>query len=102
MTPQRFAELFRTHDDPRDLWENEEAREVLLELGRVCNFNEDGKHFTQFLRYWQHLEEAGLVEIHRPEHEQTGIRYSQEFWSISVTGPGRDVLETLMDAGLLA
>ena len=102
MTPQQFADLFNQYEDPRDLWEqHEDAREVLSELGRISTFNEDGRHFTQFLRHWQELEEAGLVEVHRPDHESTGMRYSQEFWSIVLTDEGRDALEVLMDAGLI-
>ena len=98
---KQFAELFARYEDPRDLWEEHpEAREILSELGKVANFNEDGRHFTQFLKHWQDLEEAGLVEVYRPEHSATGIRYSQEFWSIQLTEAGKDTLETLMDAGL--
>ena len=99
---KQFAELFARYEDPRDLWEEHpEALEILSELGKVCNFNEDGRHFTQFLRHWQDLEEAGLVEVYRPEDSPTGIRYSQEFWSIRLTQAGQDTLETLMDAGLI-
>ena len=98
---KQFAELFEQYEDPRDLWEEHpEAREILSELGKVATFDEDGRHFTQFLKHWQDLEEAGLVEVYRPEHSATGIRYSQEFWSIQLTEAGKDTLETLMDAGL--
>jgi hypothetical protein len=97
-----FADLFKQYEDPRDLWEKHpEAREVLVELSKVCTFDEDGRHFTQFLKHWRDLEEAGLVEVYRPEHSATGIRYSQEFWSIQLTEAGQDTLETLMDAGLI-
>jgi len=97
-----FAQLFARYEDPRVLWEEHpEAREVLMELGKACTFNEDGRHFVQFLRHWQDLEEAGLVAIERPVHSLTGIRYSQEFWSIRLTENGEEVLEVLMDAGLI-
>jgi len=102
MNVTNFAQIFERYEDPRDLWvEHPEAREILSELGKVANFNEDGRHFTQFLKHWQDLEEAGLVEVYRPEHSATGIRYSQEFWSIQLTEAGKDTLETLMDAGLV-
>ena len=102
MNETNFAQIFERYEDPRDLWEEHpEAREVLVELGKACTFNEDGKHFTQFLRHWQDLEEAGLVEVYRPDHSPTGIRYSQEFWNIELTEKGQDVLGILMDAGLV-
>ena len=103
MTPEQFAKLLAQYEDPRELWEqHEDTREILAELGKISTFNEDGRHFTQFLKHWQDLEEAGLVEVYRPDHESTGIRYSQEFWNIELTDEGRDVLEVLMDAGLIS
>ncbi len=65
-------------------------------LARIVTRDEDGRHF---LEVWpweslRELEEAGLIEIDRPVHEPTGIRYAQEYWSVRVTREGFGVMES--------
>ena len=64
--------------------------EVFTELQQACTRNDSGQHFTEWMRYWDHLESVGLIVIDRPIHEATGIRYSQEYWSLEVTELGLD------------
>ena len=62
--------------------------EVFTELQQACTRNDSGQHFTEWMRYWDYLESVGLIVIDRPIHEATGIRYSQEYWSLQVTQLG--------------
>lgn len=67
--------------------------QVLLELGKLTTRDEAGRHFTQWSRYWQELEDAGLIEIDRPVHGSTGIPYSQEYWTLQVTQLGQETVD---------
>lgn len=63
-------------------------------LSRLTTKDEAGQHFTQ--RYDDEtladLESAGLIKIHRPIHDQTGLSYNQELWSVEVTAEGCDLV----------
>lgn len=65
--------------------------DLIEQLGKVTTRNESGMHFTQWLDY-EELEDKGLVKVYRPVHE-TGIPYSQEYWTIEVTEKGLNLLE---------
>lgn len=58
-------------------------------LGMITTRNEAGRHFTEThaADWLNRMEAAGLIEINRPVH-QTGIAYSQEYWSVQVTEEG--------------
>ena len=64
--------------------------EVFTELQQAYTRNDSGQHFTEFMRYWDYLEYAGLIAIARPIHQPTGIPYSCEHWSLEVTPLGLD------------
>ena len=70
-----------------------EAR--VFALGRMTTRDEAGRHFSE--RYddatLADLESEGLIEIHRPIHEPTGIPYSQEYYSVEVTPEGVELVE---------
>lgn len=70
------------------------ANELLKELREVSQKDDAGRHFTQWLD-WIPLEEAGLVEIHRPVHKPTGIAYDSQYWSIGLTAAGEEALKEL-------
>jgi hypothetical protein len=64
-------------------------------LAVITTNNEAGQHFTAIYDaddLWN-LEEEGLIEVSRPVHEQTGIEYGQEHWSVAVTQDGIDLVE---------
>lgn len=68
--------------------------EAFTELQRACTRNEAGIHFTEWMDYFEYLESVGLISVHRPIHEATGIPYSQEYWTLEVTALGQNsVLE---------
>ncbi len=64
-------------------------------LSKLCTRNEAGRHFTEVYgdSDLAALEEDGLIIIHRPIHEATGISYSQEYWSVEVTDGGIALVE---------
>ena len=64
-------------------------------LAVITTTSEAGKHFTEVFDYddLSALEEEGLIEIDRPIHVATGFSYSQEYWSVSVTPDGVDMVE---------
>ena len=56
--------------------------------------NEAGIHFSEWMDHFEYLESVGLIAIHRPIHEATGIPLSQEYWTLEVTALGQNsVLE---------
>ncbi len=68
--------------------------EAFTELQIACTRNEAGIHFTEWMDYFEYLESVGLISVHRPIHEATGIPYSQEHWTLEVTALGQNsVLE---------
>lgn len=69
-------------------------RNTLIEtLATLTEHDEAGRHFTETCPLWQELEDAGLIEIDRPVHEQTGIAYSQEYWRLTVTDEGQAAVD---------
>jgi hypothetical protein len=64
------------------------TNEMIEELCFATTFNEAGRHFTEWMKHYEELEEAGLVRINRPRHEGTGIIYDQPYWTIEVTEQG--------------
>lgn len=69
--------------------------EDIRKMGKITTRDEAGTHFTQkYSADWlKKMEDAGLVEITKPVHEATGIQYSEEFWTVSVTEKGVDLGE---------
>jgi len=68
--------------------------EAFTELQRACTRNEEGIHFTEWMDHFEYLESVGLIQIHRPIHDATGIPYSREYWALEVTPLGQNsVLE---------
>jgi hypothetical protein len=61
-------------------------------LSRITARDESGKHFIEVYRVAE-LEAEGLITIHRPNHEATGIPYSQEYWRVEVTDAGVEMVE---------
>jgi len=64
-------------------------------LSVITTRDESGKHFMEVYNFddllW--LLAQDLIEVHQPVHPQTGITYSQEYWAVSVTPKGREVVE---------
>lgn len=69
-------------------------------LATIVTRDEDGRHFME--RYdaddIRELEDEGLIEIERPRHEATGLRYSQEHWSVQITPPGQALVDAWPEA----
>lgn len=65
------------------------TRQDLRMLGRLVTCDEAGTHFMsnpEFPPEWlDRMERLGMIEIHRPIHEPTGIPYDQEHWSVELT-----------------
>ena len=82
--------------DPIELYQaSEDAKEALDELLEVTTFTEGGRHFTEAYRRWMDLEDAGLIKVHRPVHEHTGIRFSHEYWTLELTEQGKAIVNEL-------
>lgn len=64
--------------------------EAFTELQRACTRNEAGIHFVEWMDHFEYLESVGLISVHRPIHEATGIPYSQEYWALEVTQLGQN------------
>jgi hypothetical protein len=73
------------------------AREALEQLLNFSHQTEGGTPWHQAFRRWMDLEQAGLIRIEKPVHEQTGIQYSIEYWHPQFTEDGNDVVEYLME-----
>ena len=70
-------------------------RELVGVLGSLCTRDEAGQHFTETADHdvLDELESLGLLMIHRPTHEATGIPYSSEYWTLEVTEAGIEAVE---------
>jgi hypothetical protein len=66
--------------------------EAFTELQSACTWNQAGIHFTEWMEHFEYLESVGLLEIHRPIHDATGIAYSQEYWRLEVTALGQNLV----------
>ena len=64
-------------------------------LAKITTRDESGRHFTQIYspEALAELESAGLLAIHRPIHD-TGIAYSQDYWSVELTDAGIELGES--------
>jgi hypothetical protein len=64
-------------------------------LSRITTRDESGTHFTEIYNAGDlaELEAEGLITIHSPKHEATGIPYAQEYWSVEVTDGGVEIVE---------
>lgn len=71
------------------------SMEDIRKLGCITTRDEAGTHFTQkhSADWLKRMSDAGLVEITKPVHEATGIQYSEEFWTVSVTEKGVELGE---------
>ena len=69
--------------------------EAVRILSGITTHDEAGTHYTA--RYssddLDELEARGLLVQHKPVHDATGIRYSQEHWSVEVTEDGGDLVD---------
>jgi hypothetical protein len=94
--PEKAGHLYLY--DPVELYKvSDDAREALDELIRMAPITESGQHWTEAYRRWRDLEEAGLIDVHRPVHPQTGIRYSQEYWHYRFTETGEEIARELVE-----
>ena len=64
-------------------------------LARITTRNESGVHFTRIFGAAElaTLETQGLIKITRPTHADTGLSYSEEYWTVEVTDAGIDYLD---------
>lgn len=83
-----FADVVVGPDDYEIVLSHEDR----LALGRVCTRDDAGRHFTEVYDcgWLENMERAGLLTIHRPVHDQTGIPYSSEYWSVEVAAEVAD------------
>jgi hypothetical protein len=66
---------------------------AITELAIITTKNNEGQHFTKWSQHWAELESEGLIAIHRPVHDQTGLPYRDEFWTLEVTESGVAMVE---------
>jgi hypothetical protein len=69
------------------------TEDMIRELGSMVTRDDSGRHFTEWSRHYEDLEALGLVEIHRPIHESTGVDYAPEYWTVEVTADGQEIVE---------
>lgn len=79
------------------------TKSLLQLLSTICTRDESGKHFTEVYSAddLARMTVAELIEISRPAHPN-GVEYSQEYWSVSVTDKGIELLEDRDRAEALA
>lgn len=67
----------------------------LATLCTITTRDEAGRHFREVYdaEDIDALEAAGMIAIHRPTHEATGLQYSQEYHSVEVTPEGEAAAE---------
>jgi len=94
--PEKVGHLY-LYDAIELYMASDEAREALNELIHMADRTESGKHWTEATRRWRDLEEAGLIEVHRPVHTQTNIQYGQEYWDYEFTETGREIATQLVE-----
>ena len=76
--------------------ENQLTRELVQQFLGWCDKDEAGRHFTHRPGGEQlamELEDAGLLEIHRPRHWPSGLQYGEEHWTTSMTQLGHEVYQ---------
>lgn len=66
----------------------------ITELCILTTRDSSGRHFTEWSKHYDQLEEMGLVKIHRPVHAATGMDYDCSHWTVAVTDAGIAVVET--------
>lgn len=69
------------------------SEDAIRELCVLTTRDEAGRHFSETSDHWESLEDAGMITVHRPVHEATGIPYGQEHWSLEVTEAGQDLVD---------
>jgi hypothetical protein len=70
------------------------TKRMIADLGRITTRTASGEHFTTaFAGRWEPLELAGLIEIDRPIHGESGIPYSLEHWTVEVTAAGQALVD---------
>jgi hypothetical protein len=67
--------------------------DLIRELCVITTRNEAGQHFTKWSSHYDEMEELGLIDIHRPIHEPSGVAYSQECWSLEVADAGQELVD---------
>lgn len=75
--------------------------DMIRELCILTTRDDAGRHFTQWARHWQALEQLGLIEIYRPRHEATGIQFDQEYWSAQLTDAGLDMVKAHPESAIV-
>lgn len=70
------------------------TQEQVAILAVITTKDGAGRHFTERFASGdlEELEREGLLAIHRPIHEATGLPYSQEHYSVTVTEAGSDLV----------
>jgi hypothetical protein len=66
----------------------------LEELARITTWDASNRHFTVIYDHWEALETEGLVAIHRPHHEGTGLPFDPRTWTVEVTREGQEIVDT--------
>ena len=64
-------------------------------LSNLSTRDEAGRHFTSRFNSDDiaSLEAEGLIEVSRPIHEPTGIPYGEEYYSVSITEDGVELVD---------
>ncbi len=64
-------------------------------LSVITTRNEAGKHFLEVYNYneLKELEEEGFLEINEQIHSGTGLKYSEEYNTVTVTDKGIELVE---------
>jgi hypothetical protein len=65
----------------------------IRELCILATRDDAERHFTEWAVHWEELEKEGMIRVHRPIHEATGVDCSQEHWSVEITGDGQSVVD---------
>lgn len=66
--------------------------DMIRELAVITTRDDAGRHFTEWSRFTEELEELGLIEVHRPVHAATGMAYGCEHWTVQITPDGESVV----------
>ena len=66
------------------------TRKLLEQFGEVCERDEAGRHFVEWLDY-KPYEDLGWIRVERPIHQPSGLPYDSSHWRLELTPLGKEI-----------
>ena len=68
------------------------TRKLLEQFGEVCERNEAGQHFSEWLDY-KPFEDLGWIRVERPIHQASSMPYDSSYWRLELTPLGKEIAD---------